>query len=54
MSYQPHESLYFLDPSTQKSIPYSAGTSKPSNTWVNPNLHSTTSTPPTQPSPMMV
>lgn len=37
VSYQPHESLYFIDPTTQQYIPYSTRSYKTSNTWVNPN-----------------
>jgi len=31
-SYHPRESLFFIDPATQQSIPYSTGTYKTSNT----------------------
>jgi len=37
ISYQPHKSLYFIDPFTQNYIPYSTSSYKTSNTWVNPN-----------------
>ncbi|WVZ04266.1 hypothetical protein V8G54_025072 [Vigna mungo] len=33
VSYKPHESLSSIDPATQQSIPYSAGSYKTSNTW---------------------
>jgi len=41
----------FIDPATQQSIPYSAGSYKASHTWTNPN---TTSTPFIGPSAMVV
>ncbi|KAH1147514.1 hypothetical protein GYH30_042596 [Glycine max] len=37
MSFQPHESLTFFDPVTLQAIPYSSGSIRSSNTWVNPN-----------------
>ena len=50
-SYQPPESLMFIDPTTQQSIPYSTSSYKASHTWTNPN---TTSTPSIGPSAMVV
>ena len=37
MSFQPHESFTFFDPGTLQAIPYSSGSIRSSNTWVNPN-----------------
>ena len=37
MNFQPHESLTFIDPTILRPIPYSTGSVRTSNTWVNPN-----------------
>jgi len=36
-TFHPHESLSFIDPTTLQLIPYSTGSVRTSNTWVNPN-----------------
>lgn len=41
ISFQPHEPLFFIDPVTQQSIPFSVCSNKTSNTWTNPNTKST-------------
>jgi len=51
VSYQPHESLCFIDPATRQDIPYSAGSYKTSNTWINPNNKSGHNT---EPSAMLI
>jgi len=37
MSFQPHESVTFFDSTTLQPIPYSTGSIRASNTWINPN-----------------
>ena len=37
MTFHPHESLTFIDPTTLQPIPHSTGSVRTSNTWVNPN-----------------
>jgi len=37
MNFQPHESLTFFNPATLQPIPYSSSSTRPSNTWINPN-----------------
>lgn len=44
MSYQPHESFIFFDPTTLQSIPYTSGSVRTSNTQINPNSKSRTTT----------
>ncbi|WVZ16230.1 hypothetical protein V8G54_009212 [Vigna mungo] len=51
VSYKLHESLFFIDPVTQMSISYSAGSYKTSNTWVNPHNKSNNNN---QPSAMLM
>jgi len=41
IGFQPHESLTFFAPTTLQPIPYFTGSTRSSNTWVNPNTKST-------------
>ena len=52
MNFQPHESLTFVDPTTLQPIPYSTGSIRSLNTWVNPNSKSVAQ-PTNQPSVML-
>ena len=52
MNFRPHESLTFFDPATLQPIPYSSSSTRPSNTWINPNSK-TVAQPSKQPSAML-
>ena len=52
MNFQPHESLIFFDPTTFQPIPYSIGSARASNTWINPNSKAAIPDP-SQPSVML-
>ena len=52
MNFRPHESLTFFDHATLQPIPYLSGSTRPSNTWINPNSKSFAQ-PSNQPSAML-